>query len=336
MMKHLLIIGILIAFQGVARSQGPSSSDSDLLDAYLEKRESFAHSSTKAFSADEQGQLNQLENTLKENYPASYAYHIVAWLNSGYSLSMKDHLLKAANLRPDETLVNEELLVLSLVSDDRAGQKKYATKLKSRYSTNTLNYYRDLLPEKGVLVVSGKADAFPVYVLQHVYGEGSGLTVVNLDLMRNDDYKKTIQRDARIGQAVFLSKEKSYLNHLVTNSPFPVTISATVHQNYLSEISSGMFLTGLGYKFQPNDQFSELDDFWSKVRKRDLAAISFASKSEKGLYANYLPPLLTMYKIKLLNGEKDTMLRAAIVAIAAKVNKSETVTKILEEYELSR
>ena len=318
-------------------TQGPSMSDEDLLNAYVEKRNSFGHSSTKQMSVDEQTQLDRLVRTLEENYPDSYAYHYVSWLNGNYDTGKSDDLLAAYKLRPDSKAIQKEMFAYYTIIGDGTKQKEFAGKIKKFYSSNVLDYYRDFLPASGFVVTSNEADSYPVYLLQLEYGEGAGITVINLELMQNADYKKRVQQQIGLGNYPFTGQERSYMNTLLTASKYKnIVVSSTVNQAYLSEVAGSMYLTGLGYELSPRDQRQALEDFWVKVKRHDLSKISFANSTEKKLYGNYLPPLLTLYKLKLVNGEDDTLLKSAIVMLAARVSKSETVKKILEDYEMSR
>jgi len=333
-MKQWLVLILILLLAETGRSQGPSLSEDDLLRSYLEKRQDLLHTGTKQFTADEQSELDRLETTLKENYPDAYSTHLVVWLNGNYNLEKKTSLFRAYELDPDAKEVVNEMFAYYIITGDVAKQKEFAGRIKSQYSTNTLNYYRDLLPLMGIVVTSNYADSYPLYILQLLHSEGSELLIVNMEFLRNESYKTRIQREAEIGTAAFVGNEDAWLTKLLSASTKTVTISSTVNQAYLS-MTESLYLTGLGYEYNPKDQRKKLDAFWNKVKTRDLASVQLTA-SEKKLYGNYLPALLTLYKLKLLNDEIDTLLKAGIEALATKVNKSETIDQILEDYETSR
>jgi hypothetical protein len=62
-------------------------------------------------------------------------------------------------------------------------------------------------------------------------------------------------------------------------------------------------------------------------------SLTLSGSSGNALYGNYLPPLLTLYRLKILNSEKDLILRNGIVALAQKIGEVEAVNGILSDYE---
>ncbi len=333
MIRFVLFTFFVLVVQS-GMTQGSSLSQDDLLKSYLESRESARQSSSKGFSAEEQAELDRLESLLKENYPDSYGTHLVIWLNGRYNTDRKTNLFRAYELDPDTKEIRNEMLAYYTITGDLAKQKEFAGLIKSQYSANTLNYYRDLLPESGILVTSNQSDSYPLYVLQSVYTEGQGVQVINLEFLQNPVYKSRMQKEAVIGNTVFTGSEKVWLSTLISSSTKDVRISATVNQGYF-DMTESMYLTGLGYEYNPRNQYDLLDAFWNSVKGRNLAAVQLTS-AEKKIYGNYLPALLTFYKLKLTGGTEDPLLRSGIAALAEKISKSETVDEILENYETNR
>ena len=302
--------------------------------SYVNERNSALKSSTKKLEEEQQEELDGMVDEMKEIDEDSYEYNLTTYINSNYSNDKKANLLKAYALKPNAKEVQMEMFAMYTIEGNRSKQIEFAKKLKGRYSENKLNYYRDLLPKSntGFLVLSNKADAYPVYILQLLHEESSAVEIITMDFLKNDDYKLRVQKLTGIGMNQFLGNEKTFMSRLLSTSNKEVSVSATVNQSYLSRVSEGMYLTGLSYQWQVRDQKAKLESFWSKLKSRDMSALKLSS-SEKRLYSNYLPPLLTLYKLRKQNSESVSTLRSAIEVLAVKINKSDTVKSILKDYD---
>ena len=84
--------------------------------------------------------------------------------------------------------------------------------------------------------------------------------------------------------------------------------------------------------YKMDNQFKELEKFWENLQSKDKFKFNL-STNEKGLYSNYLPPLLTLYKMKIINGELDKSLKIAIEYIANVLGKNKEVQSIIKQYE---
>lgn len=304
--------------------------------SYVKQRNGAMQSSTKELEEEEQEELDEIVDELKVMDEDSYEYNLTAYINSNYSNEKKENLLKAYALNPNASEVQMEMFAMYTIEENRKKQIEFAKKIKGQYSENTLNYYRDLLPKSntGFLVLSNKADAYPVYILQLLYEESSAVQIITMDFLKNTGYKTTVQQRTSIGMTPFLGNEKSFLSKLLTTSNKEVYVSATVNQTYLSRVAEGTYLTGLFYEWQVGDQKASLEKFWMQLKKKNIAELKLSS-SEKRLYGNYLPPLLTLYKLRKQNDESVSTLRSAIKALAVKIDKSDAVKGILKEYDKS-
>lgn len=332
--KKIIYILFALVLCNQTWGQGPSMSPHDLKESYLEKRASFESSRTKTISSTNQAELDRIVNILEENAPASYEYHLVKYINGNYDLSLKDHLFKAYELRPDDPFMAEQMFAYYVLTDDKGKQKEIASRLKRKYSANVSKYYTELTSTSGIgaLFLSGEEDAYPVLVLQASGLIDSKITVVNMDFLQNDIYRKRIQKKLGMSNVPFVKNESMFIATALSALGNKAFISTTVSQAYIKEPAGQCYLTGLHYQYQCNDQEKALIDFWVKAQKT-LTGIDLDSRYEKSLYSNYLPPLLTLYKLKTLNGKKDPALKKGIVLLAKQIGKEEAVTEILKGYD---
>ncbi len=328
MISLVLLVGLR------ANGQGPSLSPYDLKASYLEKRASYESSATKKIADKNQEELDRIVSVLEENAPNSYEYHLVKYINGNYDVSLKEHLFKAYELKPDEREVKREIFGYYVLIGDAAKQKEFAKLIESTYSKNTLNYFKLLAanPKMKILFLSGEADAYPLMVLQRLGKVRSTIHLINLDFLVNEKYRISTQKKIGMSNVRFHGQENMFINTALSKLMSEAYISTTISQRYIRESADNCYLTGLHYQYHCPDQVAELTDFW-KNGQLNLNALVLNSSTEKRLYSNFLPPLLTLYKIKIESGEKDIVLRNDIATLAKKVSMEEKVEGILKAYD---
>lgn len=303
--------------------------------AFQNKREEFKSNSRKNTTPSQQDELDEIDADLKSLDSESYEYNLVHYINGNYDLARSENLFKAYALRPEEKEVQLEMFGYYLLKGDKTNQTKFASILKSNYSTLTLDYYSTLInQDKNVVILtSGQEDSYPAYILQLLENKGKNVFVVNLDFLQNDVYRKEICQIVSINPIKFVGNEKNFVSALVNNPKRPTYVSTTVHQNYCGHLSSQLYLQGLYYSKDASDQYQNLQSFWENCKKTDLSHLKFKNKSDKQLYSNYLPPLLLLYKLNKKNGVNDTVLKETIRALGTNLGKEKAVIAILNQYD---
>ena len=327
-MRSVLFFLILTGWGLFAYTQEAEASLSELMDTYFDKRKSALSSSTKKITAEKQIELNALVDQMKAIDESSFEYNLVVYINGNYNSGLQDALFKAYALNSSHELVLKEMLALYIITSNTAKQKEFLGKVQKFYTTTELNYYADALPDsKSVLVASNQEDMYGFLLAQTVLGAGENVTVVNLDFMKDNDYRKMVSTQTGMTDQAFLGTEKAYLKTMLTSSSQKVVISATVPQDYFSLVADQFFVTGLVYQYGNVDQQTALGNFWAMIKTRDLAKVTLSSKAEKELYANYLPPLITL----LLLQPDDQLLKSSIRSMATKIGNLDEVDQILKE-----
>lgn len=326
-MKRIIFLAGLLFGGFVLFAQSTDLSLSELKEKYFEKRRSFSSSSTKKITADQQSELDNLVNQMKEKDANSFEYNLSSYVNGNYNLDLKDNLLKAYELNSSDETVIREMLGYYILTYNSSRQKEFLLKLQKYYTTNELAYYVDALPEtKCLLLTSNQEDYYGYLLAQTVSGKGVNVSVVCMDLMKNTSYREMVSNNSGITDLTFLGNEKNYVAKLVESGN--VCVALTVPQDYLANVSDRVFMTGLFYQYNVTNQYQLLSVFWEKVKARDIASLSFSGSAEKKLYANYLAPLITLYMFT----PDDVVLELAIRSLAKKVDRSEDVAEILEQY----
>jgi hypothetical protein len=327
----LILLTATTIFAGFSQGTG---SLSDLKKAYITKRYQYMDAASKTFTETEQAELNKLVEEIRIAGPATYEYYIVSYINGNYNTDLQENLFKAYELNPSDEYVLREMLGYYIMTENLAKQKEFVQKVQKTYTAAELDYYRDAMPGDAgsILVTSNQEDMYAFMAVQTVDGLGPSVKVICLDFLKNSTYKSSVASAAGISNITFSGAETSWLKTLITGSSKKVHVSTTVPQGYLSAIENNMVLTGLTYQYGSVNQRNTLDNFWSKLKSRDLEKFAVLVVTEQKLYSNYLPPLLTLYKLKLNEGTDDPILKTTILTIAEKTGKKDQVDKILTQY----
>ncbi|WP_027420007.1 hypothetical protein [Crocinitomix catalasitica] len=331
-MLKLFKISILLLSLSVL-GQGPSMSLHDLKEAYLEKRSFYYRTEFKTLPETKQTDLNNLVQILKENGPNSFEFNLVNYINSNYDLAAKNNLLKAYELKPDDRRVRLEMFAYYVMVDDHAKQVEFAKKIKSQFTTGELNYYRSMLKsvKADVIIFSGKQDAYPAMVVNLLEQVNAKATLVSLDLIQNKTYKKQVEARLKIANTTFVGNESKYLQMMIAANPANRIIASTVPQRYLSKIMNDVYLIGYFYEYKAKNQLNSLTYYYKRVQP-SINDIKEMSARDKKLYGNYLPALLTLYKLSLAQGLEVSKLKSDIETLATILNKTTAVNQIIDAY----
>ncbi len=302
----------------------------DALKEYVNMREGYKHSSTKEFSRTEQFTMDDWCYAMQKKFPDAFETDYAWYLNGFYYSDSEEHILAAYKKAPKDERVLKSLFGHYLTKGETGKAKGVVSEIAGFYSKNTLAYYKDAAPQNGAILASSLTDAIPFYILQMRGEIKESVKIVCMEFLINKTYAAPFKPSLKTGDLEFFGNEKAYLRKAMNLGG--AYLSTTVSQAYLSGNEENCYLVGLSYQFKPADQLQSLEMFWKKVAVRNLASLSLTS-SEKKLYTNYLPPLLTLYKLKKLKGEKDATLRNAIVVLGEKVGQTKTVNGILAEYD---
>jgi hypothetical protein len=224
----------------------------------------------------------------------------------------------------------------SIINNETNQQKNLAQKLKALYSNNIVNYYKTVLEgtESGaILITNGLNDTYALKILQSTTGLRSDVHVVSLKLLKEEKkYRDRVFKTYGLAINDDLKFVSNYLAYLLSIKGERIFISATVSPNTYKAYQGRLFTVGLVLEHNSHNQFQKLDFFWSNLREKETYKFNLLAE-DKGVYSNYLVPLLTLYKLKIQTGQLDAELKKAILYISNVLDKKETVTRIIQKYE---
>ncbi|MEX1001266.1 MAG: hypothetical protein WDZ35_04045 [Crocinitomicaceae bacterium] len=324
------ILFILSFFAVTTHGQDIPDDPRHALKEYVSLRNSFKRSNTKEFSKTEQMELDDICFAMQKKFPDAYQTDLMWYINNQYYEIDHDKIKSAYSKKSQDPFVLKKTFGYYELTNQPAEFNKLAPKVAKFYSQNELLYYEHVLPASGVLIVSSEEEAWPLYVLQKVKGKGNNVTVVTMDYLVNDAYRQRMATKLGTGNMQFFGNETTFIKTALSHSN--VYLSTTVPQAYLDKCTESTYLTGLVYQRNGGDQKALLESFWGQIKKEKMTDYNL-SYSEKKLYTNYLPPLLTLYVLKREAGEKTEVLKQAIETIAKKVEQTKKVNAILTVYD---
>lgn len=332
--KYIWSLGIILLLNVSVFGQGPSMSPYDLKESYIEKRAAFKRINTKGVSTDEQAQLDRIVDILEKNAPNSFEYHFVKYLNGRYDLSLADRLMEAKRLQPDNVDLIPELFAYYLLIGDDKQASVYGKQVLRGVSKNTQNYYKAVLDDKTIttLLAGGVEDALPLLALQASGQIRSNVEIINFDFLLNDDYLNIINAKYGLGSLQFFNNEKAYLLKLLPKAGGGLALSTTINQAYFTSVADKMFITGLTYRYGSENQIIHLQNFWNRA-KNELDGLTLNNRSERLLYRNYLPPLMTYYQLIPKGSAIRKEIKEVIIKLTEQTGKKEEVLAIIKAYD---
>ena len=326
--KYYILV-VLIWSQNIVFGQELPNTPEAALEAYIDMREGYKHGATKEFSRNEQFAMDDWCLAMDKKFPNTAETEYAWYLNNHFYSDASSRIKKAYDLDPTDQRIIRSLFGYYLMQQDLANAKMLLPMLV--WSQNELNYYKDALPKTGLFVTSSEKDALPLYYLQLTEKIGGSVKIVCMDHLISESFRANQMKSYKGGINEFLGAENSYLKELMSSNA-DVYLSATVSQGYLTANENNIFLVGLSYQTNPPSQYEQLNTFWSKIAKKDWINLNLTN-TQKRLYTNYLPPLLTLYKLKLAKGNDDPVLKKGIVALADKLSQTKNVEMILKSYD---
>lgn len=224
---------------------------------------------------------------------------------------------------------------LAIINKDAVKKSELATQLASAYSANIYIYYNSVLkhlPKKAMLVVNGTEDLFPLLILQTTKNINPSVDIISLKLLNeNSVYANSILKSYKLNTEFDKTSESIYLSRLLKQKKAPIFLSTTVSSaSYVNHVSS-LFVAGAVLGYNSVAQYEKLNRFYNS-KKIFLDNTPKLTLYEKQLFTNYLPALLTLYKMQIQLNDVNLNLKKHILSLANSVGKKESIENILNRY----
>ena len=224
---------------------------------------------------------------------------------------------------------------LAIANRDKGQIEEIANELSSAYSKTTYIYYNSVLaqlPKASILVTNGIEDLFPLLILQATKKVNPTVDIISLKLMRKHlNYSHSVFETYNLNSAFDKTSESIYLSRLLQQNKVKTFLSVTLPNHIYKNHQSSLFLIGSVLEYKSTTQYDELLKFYN-LNSSFLNNSLLWSRGEKQLISNYLPALLTLYKMQNQLGETDNKLKNNILKLANIIGKRDTVEKIINAY----
>lgn len=220
----------------------------------------------------------------------------------------------------------------SLITQNTSLQKELSFDILKQYSPYTILYYNNLLSNtknNSIIITNGLDDTYPIVALQHIKKINPQTKVISLNLLSHQQYINHINQQLSLN----LSDNKILAVEKLLNQPnYKVYISSTVDPKYYQSKANHLFITGLVLELNSNNQLDLLIQFWQNFKSKQIFNLNL-NTAEKKLFRNFLPPLITLYKLYQLNQYDTKELKDNILKFAKKINQEKQVKQILKNYD---
>jgi hypothetical protein len=244
---------------------------------------------SRAINSTKQKQLDDVLAQMKVSVPGTFAYHYASYLNGNKSESSFEELLKAFQLRADESELWDDLLSYAVIYNKPSEATKFASLLANNhvYNTHEVSYNRNVLnsiEQNGILVTHGNVDTYPALIMQQLNDYRKDVKVVCLEWLGNEAYAQQVSQ--WIGHDI---KGNASLKDIL-KSKRSIYVALTVPPNVIESHASELYCTGLTLKHSsvPIDNLSALKNNWERLFEKQLI------DEQEQLNRNYLVPLVQL------------------------------------------
>lgn len=302
------------------------------------------------YAGAKQQELDEIMKGIQENIPGTFTAHYLSYIHSNRDLNKGNDLQRAWLLQPHRKELYKELALFFTWKQDQENLKKTLQTWKGlkdipdalfSYGNNLL-----LTPTSGaILITDGEFDTYPLWILQQIDLIRTDVSVINLSLLHQMDYRRSLLKSAGIQCSYQGNHKNEILKTIVKENPFrAIYISLTVDAQILEGLEERLQIEGLAYKISlqndvPYNSKLKLAANFEKVynleylRKILQGTETMDREKVVALYQNYVVCGLVLYDYYIENGEKAKADKLAkdLKNIAAQAGKESLVNEYFEK-----
>lgn len=269
---------------------------------YEAERYSYYTKTSNDIKPEQQKKLDNIVMQMEKNVPDSYEYHYIKYLNGNHDVNLFFHLQKAYELNPGYVELYNQFIAYYELTGNIAKKSEFCKKLynSNEFSPAVMEYAYNMLQsldKNAILITHGEYDTYPAWILQYLKHTRSDVTILYLDLLEKDSYRKTKLSELGINvNSTPASGKAAFLKEIASKSHQPVYFANTVSPEILKSLTQQLFLTGLAFKYSetPIDNLTTLMHIWESNFKKEWIKKVTNGSSEAQLYNNYLPMMILL------------------------------------------
>lgn len=283
--------------------------------------------------------LQAINETLQKALPASFEANFAQYV------VQKDiqFLLKAFDLAPHRYETYPDLIQYYKISfqDEKVTDLCQKWLASGEYSSGLLHWNYNVLvglSKNAILLTEGDNYTHPLWLLQHGKGLRQDIHVLNLELLTQPDYRKTIFEQLEI--PMLISNEKpAIVRHLSqVHLNYPLYLGISISKGLIKNYEEELYIVGLAFKHSPKafDNISTLVDNYEQHFLLDyLTTPLYYDISQDIVHqtnVNYLPAFLILHDYYQENNEWDkaTQIKSLSLKIADAAQKGDDLRAYLD------
>lgn len=264
-------------------------------------------------------------DSMKTFVPQSFEYNLVEWMQSWNDPAKENYLLKAYQLDSNRNELISHMVNYGEVNRNLKMRDKYSKQwLESNLASNgLLQYANNMLQsvdENAIIMTEGDNDTYPLWQLQSI-GIRKDVYVINASLIQVDDYRNKLFAELKLPpisdtintkSGATLQNAQIIIQHIFNNvKDRKLYASVAMMPITLDSVKNHLHLTGILYLISKDNINSSaiIRKNIEQVYKLDYLETNFTKDISQHyvecLNANYVVPMITLYKEYLLSGEKE-------------------------------
>lgn len=288
----------------------------------------------------QQSQMDAAVANLEKIDSKSFEYNYFKYVSGNHDVSRISFLEKAEKIRPNNSDVQVQLAAYYIILKNDKSALKYLNNLANsgRLSEESIDYSYDLLmsvPDEGVLITHGFDDTYGANLKQLQDKIRKDVTIVSLDLLQSDAYRKRLQQQGFKLPAGKVINVTYFQEFCKLNYSKNIAVSMTLPKEYLQGIKSNLYVVGLIMEYHKSADLNmyKNDLLWSEKLDKKLIDHAVTLKG-KELSANYLPMLLLLRQYYESTNEKSKLkeVNEALDKVAVQCNKYDKVQQLKGSY----
>jgi formylglycine-generating enzyme required for sulfatase activity len=300
------------------------------------------------FAQEDQQLLDGIVTRMSNVIPNSFEYYLIKGWHGGFTNEAAQDLIKAYELNPTHSGTYG---LLALASEFQFDADKRLLFEKKMYEAgllpaSLLNYSYNVLMsvEPGsVLFSEGDNTTLPLLALQDIWNVRKDVTVLNLDMVIQSDYRKNKFKQNDLNFNTVSETEKNFKQLLcaalpVENPTRKFYYALTLSKDNIATMKDQLYVVGLASQQSPvrMDNLALIKDNLENRFLMDYLSVDFNGESEtatgKVLSANYLVPLVLLYEHyqEQGNSEKQKEVMILLKRIATDSGKESVLNNFLK------
>lgn len=270
------------------------------------------HVSQRNPTAEEQQQLETALEEMEETRILGVDYYLSQYKAGNFDMSRLSYLEKARQLDPLNKEVIKQLTGANFILDNQAALNQNILELRKLniFNRDYYNYAHDVvlgLQPNATLISHGENDTYPL-IKELKELNRSDVTLVSLDFLQSETYRNSLIKKGYVlpkGNLVNTYYLSEFCNLNATRN---MQIAYSVPKNYLQNIASSLYVSGLTFEYAKNkvNIFRKNLNFYDQVKLGSL--LQSNSSLANQLKSNYLPALLAL-KSGYLNQQNTAKVR---------------------------